>query len=219
MKRDLLIRSVASLTFVGVLAIATPRQAAAAPILDQSCCGGSTNLTATFTTLTRAQTFTVGMTGVLTSADVLLSLNGGGTVQFDILGGFADGASLAGIGAPLASYNFSWAVGTASPTYFNLDFADLAVSAGDFLAIVMRHSVNGGWIGSTGNPYAGGEALTTTFPAPGTFTNNLFGSSDFGFRTYVEIAAVPEPATLTLLGCAIGTTLMRRSRRRSTSSV
>lgn len=220
MTQNLLRRCGRVLQLVALLSmVVMPLTAEGAPVLDQSCCG-VTNLSSFMNDLTRAQTFTVGITGTLTSVDVLLSrFDGTGSVQFDVVPGFGSGATVLGLGAPLASYTLTWNTALVAATYVNLDFADLAVNAGDFLAIVMRPSgpINGSWVGGTGNPYLGGEALTTTIFGA-TFTNDLFGSSDFGFRTYVDPAtSIPEPATFTLFGAAIGASLIRRYRRRGAS--
>jgi hypothetical protein len=172
----------------------------------------------------RAQTFTVGLTGVLTSFDVLLDTTGLGAGErtFDILGtigGVPDVAS-----APLASVTIPFA-GDSTGFYAGSLGVPLPVGAGGVFAIADRGLQGDGayWVGHydyADDPafsallshYAGGAAYGPTFTEP----VGLFGG-DLGFRTYVDPdsaqpPSIPEPATLLLLGTGMALALVSRRR-------
>src|SRR5262245_21993148 len=84
---------------LGVLA---PRPASATSIIDQSCCG-TADSSFLFSNLTRVQSFTVGITGLMTEID--LGLNQGGSMPtFELFAGaFCCGQDISTFGSPLAT--------------------------------------------------------------------------------------------------------------------
>lgn len=167
---------------------------------------------------TRAQTFTVGTSGLLTEVDVALwRFNGtAGDLTVDIrsTSGGVPNATLVTRTVPYSSIA-AQQPGVLTPPWLPIDFssAPLPVNSGDALAIVL-HVDSGNaaynWFGDTitsvgHDPYAGGAALSfngTWGPAiPAT-------SGDFGFKTFVT---VPEPGTVVWMG---GTLVLLNRRRR-----
>jgi hypothetical protein len=118
-----------------------------------------------------------------------------------------------------------------SPYIFTaLTFNPFAVTAGQMLAIlVIGFPSDIVWYASGGNSYAGGDAFTrwdnycfgpvipANIPCQNVWNPPMAGV-DFGFRTFVEPAAVPEPASLALLGTGIAGLIARRARRRHNRS-
>lgn len=166
------------------------------PVLDQSFdapsflsfgFGGESHL---------AQTFTVGITGVLRRVDVEIRRDAGiPDLLFDIrptIGGVpveSDAAALANVVIPSASIPTDF-------TFVSVDLssAQIAVSAGDVLAIVLRAPGAGGalnysWQGSAVSGYGAGADFFRVAPSP--TWNGLFG--DLGFQTFVAPAVVPSP--------------------------
>ena len=140
-----------------LLAVASP--AAGAPILDQQAEVGQASAFG-LTELTRAQTFTVGVDGVLHSVELLL--RGSATTTFEI---HATTGGLPVLGStPLASVSAAFAAGFAS--WVTIDFSSFAipVSVGDVLAIVQPGGTSTGsglwWAGSAG--YAADRSIRPT---------------------------------------------------------
>jgi len=126
--------------------------------------------------------------------------------------------------------------------WISFDFADVAVSANQQLALVLTSATSNGreyqWYGDLAWPqfglgagtYAGGRAYAEGLSGA-TWGDVLLCNStcnspdavDFGFRSYVEpappaAAGAPEPAAwaMMLMGCAaLGTILRRRSPARA----
>jgi len=165
-----------------LLAVASP--AAGAPILDQQAEVGQSSAFG-LTELTRAQTFTVGVDGVLDSVELLL--RGSATTTFEI---HATTGGLPVLGStPLASTMVTFTAGFASWVAVDFSASALAVSVGDVLAIVQPGGTSTGsglwWAGSAG--YVGGSLYATNDVSPTAYVE--FSSLDFNFRTYL----VPEP--------------------------
>ncbi len=165
-----------------LLALASP--AAGAPILDQQA---EVRQSAAFglSELTRAQTFTVGVDGVLHSVELLLRDSATRTFEIHATTG---GVPVLG-STPLASVSVDFAAGFAS--WVAIDFSSFAipVSVGDVLAIVQPGaSPAAGFWWAGGGDYAGGTLYSTTDPSPGAYVASP--ELDFHFRTYVT----PEPA-------------------------
>ena len=183
-----------------LLAVASP--AAGAPILDQQAEVGQS---AAFglSELTRAQTFTVGVDGVLDSVELLLRDSGTKTFEIHATTG---GVPVLG-STPLASVSVTFAAGLAS--WVAIDFSSFAipVSVGDVLAIVQPGALPvGGFWWAGGGGYAGGTLYSTIDSSPGAYV--AFPSLDFNFRTYVE---APEPAAGLL--AAVAALLLLAGRR------
>jgi hypothetical protein len=192
-----------------------PVETQASVLLDQSCCA-SANFTGFFTlTNTRVQTFTVGLGGQLTAIDLGLALTSGSLPAFELYAtAFTVGQDVASFGSPLttlALVNSGVPVpGTApgvTPTFFSADLssAGLFVAPGQQLSIVQRPSatnLNGAWVGTTGNQYGGGTALTTSGGST-TLVPQGFGD-DLSFRTFVDSpTAVPEAPAFFLVGVGL----------------
>lgn len=175
------------------LLLAVARPAAGAPILDQQAEVGQS---AAFglSELTRAQTFTVGMDGVLHSVELLLRDSATRTFEIHATTG---GVPVLG-STPLASVSVAFAAGFAS--WVAIDFSSFAipVSVGDVLAIVQPAALPvGGFWWAGGGGYAGGTLYSTNDLSPGAYVASP--GLDFNFRTYVE---APEPAAGLLVAVA-----------------
>ncbi len=188
----------------------------ATPILDQffvaDVAGDNTIIAARFNA---AQTFTVGITGVLTSVEVNIA-------QFELTSAplvldirtTTDGVPtepdsgsnvLATLTLPAASI-------PSIPEFVTFDVPDLSVTAGEVLAITMSTTAgavlgapdDAPFIWLDGSGYSGGRAFARGVDAAGLTwgdgaTFSLAGT-DYAFRTFVDPASpVPEPSTLLLL--------------------
>ena len=197
----------------------------AAPILDQSCCSSTETSPGISTDLTRAQTFTVGLAGLLSSVELGVS----GTtvpVTIEIHPQIVAGTTLP-LGTPLAK----GIIPTGASEFFSVDIsgAGLLVAPGEILSIVLLPAadVGGVWTAQSPGLYTRGTALTTTTPNPAVFVLALDPTSgaerDFSFRTFVDPRAVPGPDTLTLIGLGLAAAAawharQTRSRRTPSSS-
>lgn len=161
------------------------------------------------------QTFTVGTAGVLDSVEVLLADYGLGSDDFifeirSTVGGIPDDTPsglLFSQAIPITSLpddDDIWTNTLDKFTTVDVSSAGIAVVPGDVLAIVMRSDV----------PFAVLVSIESSYPAGGelTYSNGIWYESstwDLGFRTYV---AVPEPASLALLGLTSVMCLHRRQK-------
>jgi hypothetical protein len=179
------------------------------PILDQSFVPVPANPTPFLgidLDTSGAQTFTVGITGILTEVDVFIQRNGPilSDLHLDVrptINGVPTGNDLAALGSvtlPMA------ALGTTA-AFVDFDFSSLGIhiSQGDVLAIVLSGDAQ--WFGNFGDLYPGGASFFR-FP-PDDFSLSHDGSVDVGFRTFVEPTPVPEPYTLALISATIFTTI------------
>ena len=157
-----------------------------------------------------AQTFTVGVAGILDHVDLLLCQPAAVTADaiFSITGltalGLPDeGTQLASGTIPASDIPTTWGSVSVDMSAF-----DLAVTPGTTVAFILGYPYSSYptsycyWGGQNGNPYAGGQAgarLTVPSRAWG------MGTIDVGFRTYVNTpSSVPDAgATSLLLGFGI----------------
>lgn len=166
----------------------------------------------------RSQSFTVGMSGRLAAADLLLS----GQVGHDLLlevrralpSGLPSEAPDALLGAVITEFKggpmtFSnWAT-------FDFKGKGPLVTAGEQLALVLKVPGSGffSWAGDFTNPYGGGSESARSSGTNGQWSANSGPNVDLAFRTYVE--PVPEPSTLSIfIAGGIGTLAVARRRLR-----
>jgi hypothetical protein len=194
----------------GFILVGTSQVTTSAPILDQSFEPATLNR---FLGIapgdSGAQTFTVGITGILSAVDVLVERNGDADLQFDIRPAAngvpveSDSMTLASVTVPASTVPLP-----ASFLEFDLSSFGIPVSQGEVLAIVL--SGNSRWFGAPNDPYSPGAAYFRRFPDMPTFTP-VFDNLDVGFKTFVE--PIPEPSALVLISVGIIGLGFLRSRR------
>jgi hypothetical protein len=185
----------------------------AVPMLDQAF-EGPTTLTSPNDDRYVAQTFTVGLSGLLTRFEV--SMAGGlqgGTSNFEIWS-TSGGVPQTIPGTALAAGTVSFGTETEAWVGADISAFGLNVTVGDMLALVQIGGSSTGsayWAGTSVGGYAGGQAFGTYPSDPSGAWNVLTTSdgsvtNDFKFRTFVDpdaVAAVPEPSTVALMGLGL----------------
>jgi len=172
-----------------------------------------------------AQTFTVGINGLLSQIDLPIFNTKGGTegVTIDIRsvnGGIPemdDSLVLGSVFLDVAELSTLPTPGDVS-SWASVDVSALGimVDVGDILAYSVRTESTVGYLYNPefGDTYSGGMAYRRNNAIDTTWGD--FGGRtdiDFMFQTYVDTAAVPEPASLLLFGAGlIGMAQIRRRR-------
>lgn len=209
-----------------LLALAAIGLAAASPgradVLDQSYLGPDEGIVNVSTTFSRAQTFQVGVGGVLTRLGLVIVSNNvieGDELTIDVRPTDESGAPLLDDGSALGSVVVP---ATLLPTQlvgverYEIDFSSLAIGmvAGERLAIVARSNLSQEssrqvmWVAhlSDDGGYDAGDAWLR---GGGGWLLQDGGGTDLLFETFVE---VPEPAGCTAV--ALGALLALHRRRR-----
>lgn len=162
----------------------------------------------------QTQTFTVGVNGMLDHIDVLLGAADptAGSFTFELLSTTATGAPDYA-SAPLATVAASYDLTSSNYGFSTLDFRsdNISVSVGDKLAVV---GITGSgvattglavpnWVGTDGNPYAGGAYYAAFIGDPSNLIANGTEGYDLNFRSYVDTSVVPVPAAAWLFGSGL----------------
>jgi hypothetical protein len=163
--------------------MATPSPPSGVAVLDQSFSPdlGGSNFPYGTGSSTLAQTFTVGITGLLSEVDVTLSSVVSTNVPLEIRrtsGGVPTSQVLIAttVSVTAAQPVFSWSLFRA-----DLSASGLRVNAGDVLAIVLpgvSNSLQVSWAGKIG--------ADATYPGGRNFFNGTAVGGDFVFRTFVS---------------------------------
>ena len=160
----------------------------AAPILDQDNSGPASTTAEISSAIDRAQIFTVGITGDLTSVSVEVYNASGATADLTVWiqtvsGGFPTGVTLSSLAVPAAS------LPAAAGTLVNFDIPDVVVISGDHLAIGIQGEND--WMVSetSGNAYAAGQEVVRN--AGGGWETIGMGDLDLRFQTFVDPLPVP----------------------------
>jgi hypothetical protein len=182
------------------LTIGTAGRAEAAFVLDQSYMAvpGQGFEAAIATIQSVAQSFTAGLAGQLAEVDVQIGQSTGTTgddvtLTIRSVAGGVPAAALFQKTIPLATIP---GLTFTSMTAVDVSAAGIMVNPGDLLAITLSRNAPGSppWVLWQSNEagYARGTGFTGN---PGAWTAQTY---DFGFRTFVQTSAVPEPSSLAL---------------------
>jgi hypothetical protein len=169
-----------------------------------------------------AQTFTVGVSGMLTRFDAYVA---GGPVAVSVIWEIRptiNGVPVESATASLASGTFLGNAASQNWSFYTVNLASpIPVSTGEVLAIDLRtppgyNGVSISWEGERPDPYTGGYAFVGTpvgIPDPNAtaWATSTLAGYDLGFRTYVE--PVPEPSVAFLFFVGVCAVLHAASRR------
>lgn len=198
-----------------MLAGTSEKPAQAAVVLDQSSLGGSFGFgAAIFAIQSLAQTFAVGVNGMLHHIDVELFGVAGSVdapLVFNVLGATA-GVPNATV---LATISLDPSEATAGIHTFDVSADNIAVTVGQTLAFALSSATSvgpGDYAGGgffTG--YGGGDAFSNCCVGGlGGWHAPIAAGTDLHFQTFVD--QIPEPATLGLIALGLGVLGLRRRR-------
>jgi hypothetical protein len=193
-----------------LIALLSTNTTNAAPVLDQYFeAGSSSNLTSYVGgAVDKAQTFTVGLSGILSQIDLdIQRITTSNDLIFDIRA-TSNGLPIENDSTTLASLTVPFNSIQTTRDFFSLDISsyNISVASGDMLAIVLDsgNDHDYAWFGysSTSDPYSGGESYFRN-PSAGfnTWTSSSYytvATHDLGFRTFVNTTVVPEPVSFIL---------------------
>jgi hypothetical protein len=197
------------------------RSAEAAPILDQQYTAIGTGSVIVSASQSIAQTFTVGMEGLLTSVEVQVARRAV-PPDSDLI--------LSIVNAATGTLTDVLATVAIDPSEVSTSFAFLAVDLSSFMLdvevgqrLAIRLTTASPGTGGGINPYAWFGDFPGTYVGGTAFINNNPSlQRDMAFRTFVDpqAAAIPEPASLALVAVGLlgGASRWARRRRRSTDS-
>jgi hypothetical protein len=175
------------------LSAITPAQIVRASFVVDQVFEGPANATYSLSD-TLAQTFTPGLSGILTGFDFRYQEGGtSSNISWDIRSAsgtpqFGDAPILAGGVIDAAFVSSGW---------IEVRGLSVSMSSGDDLAIVLHGGPSGGWETRTTGGYSGGEGYGRS-DADTEWNPN----GDFLFRTYA-VTATPEPTSLAMLGLTL----------------
>ena len=215
---------------VTALVLLIPCMAVAAPILDQNHETATVSASGSISqTVTRGQTFTAGLTGILDSVEIALFRSSSATdttktmtVQVRDTSGTLPGAmTLGSLTVDLGDIPF-FSSSTLLSSFSLFDFSSFGIglTTGTQYSLVLTsnhpHLYSPSWTGSfNSTDYAGGEMHVLKsgnwVPQSDAGAGNGPGLDGF-FRTYVEVGRVPEPGSLILFAIGlIGFVTAKRS--------
>jgi len=191
---------------------------ASADTIDQSFTSASTHGAQVGLTIDGLlQTFTVGVAGTFSRAELLLQ-HGNSTPTADLT--IALWSTTAGApNAVLTSVDVSpsdVSPATYSPVIVDFSSAAISVAVGDILGLSISSPDQYGWSAGVDpfNTYAGGHRYTDWASGAGVAWDAT-STWDMSFKTYVDTGAppVPEPGTFVLFGLGVCAAAVYRRRR------